>query len=340
MSADLGNDRPIPRMKPSSFLPNSSVESGGTGESTATSTTGSQQTSAYHYPTLELLRPSGAASEGVQPPDELFRLGRAIMFPALTAGSQLLKIRYLNEWQIAEKRGGGRSSSKPRGYSGYRGREVTFSTFMSDADDTTLARSTAEVIDLLRVWATMETQEAWMEQPLVALRTKWKSNISWERMQQLKKEAIGKSPEEFKSAYGQDVESGKESYFSTVPIGQPETELVQLDNPIPPMPIRFRFGNIVVAPCVIKNLEITIIRFEQNIIRSAELKFTLQEIMNNDVWGIKDTPKQKIVEARFIRTPAPNPSRGTAWYDYVLPPFVVMVNRWDDSYNATHQARW
>jgi hypothetical protein len=292
---------------PSSFVVGTSPEAA-QGESTSggESTAGSEpavKTDTYRFPTLAITIPNKLV-----PPDDMLKRGRGVVFPTIDPGSPgRIRVKYLNEWQNIEKRGGHRSSAKNKGYVGYRGREVSFTAILDDADVRTVALgATNDVVDLLRAWSTMSTTEAMLEQPMKRAILKFKKQVDPERMRQLAGEAWealqGKTPDAFGQEHGDVLEVKLDNAgYSTPPT------LQGLDKPKPPLPLIFRFGTIVISPCVIKKLVITATRYVEWRITAASVNIVLQEVELASLWALSDTTPNNFIEDVSTELPTPKP---------------------------------
>jgi hypothetical protein len=101
------------------------------------------------------------------------------------------------------------------------------------------------------------------------------------------------------SESGSNKEFSYKEWFAGDPKKQPQGTFESVENlqsPIPPLPLTFSIGTVKITPCVIKKVDVIIHRYGPDGITSADAKVTLQEMLGEATWGVKDVPKEMIMD--------------------------------------------
>jgi len=235
-------------------------------------------------------------------PSNVASRGLSVVFPYVRrqSGGSAVSIRYLAKWQMSEGGAGSRSMKEPKGYIGYGGKEIKLSVSLNDyMSGAPGGFSTQHVIQTLIYWAYMTTMDALVDRPI---------NI---HVLKLQKEADPATQIRIINDYWTAAKGGAKtkteggsssddfSYESWIKPdvkkenqGTARRELTGLDAPIPPLPLTFTFGALLVFPCVIKQMRIVIRRYDSEAIRAADIDITLQEILGRSIWNAKvDDPE-------------------------------------------------
>lgn len=257
-------------------------------------------------PTLTLTPP-----DHVVLPDNVVNRGLSVVFPYIKrqSGGSAISIKYISRWQMHEGGAGSRSMKEPKGYIGYGGKEIKFTAVLNDM----MTRdpngpSTHQTIQNLIYWTYMETKDALVDRPLNIHVLKLKKEIDpitrlkvmedyWVRA----KGGAKTTAEPGSSTVDYSYENWVESDVKKSDQGTAKQQLIGLDSPIPPLPLTFSFGAMLIAPCVIKSMRITITRYDSTGIRAAEIDIALQEILGTSVWNpkVSEATREIIVDVVF-----------------------------------------
>jgi hypothetical protein len=121
----------------------------------------------------------------------------------------------------------------------------------------------------------------------------------------IEKLQTGKEPKDF-GDYAKLVEKQRithAEYYKTKEPLYNEIE-VELDNPLPPLPLIFRFGGFQLRPCVIHRMAVDVIRHTDKAITACNLDLVLHEIIGSDPWAIPTSVagRRKVIDLQLDLT--------------------------------------
>jgi len=257
-------------------------------------------------PTLSVVLNVDVSSDPLISPSVYAQKGLSLAFPMLklTSDDGLVEIKYLNTWTKPSGTVGQRSVATQRGYKGFAGKRLTFTAVFDDAlpreheDDVGPYYYTYETIELLRLWAITEVTQKLSPIAYTAgilnikkyVRPEEQAKIVQAYRDSLKPggDAAGQAAqgEKFKAAHGTYTENYK---LATV------FESPAAISPVPPAPLRFQFGNLVLPRCVITKADVTVTRYDGQRATAAEIKIVLQEITAHTLWSAETPNREKLV---------------------------------------------
>lgn len=285
---------------PSAFVANTSPEDGFDDR-------GDQSHSENCVPTLSVVL-NEVAKQKVLVPKEYINKGMELTFPMLkpTKGGGLLEIKYLNKW-TKQSSGGNRSVPTHRGYGGYAGKAITFTAVFDDIHQLPFSFPylTHEVIELLRLWAITGITQALDSRSYTVALLMMKKEVSPDQREAIKAAYINSLKEGKKDAFRRQHGSSSRTLGLTWK-GSGPPEAVNIPD-LPPAPLRFQFGSVILFPCVIKKIDFAISRYNGIVATAAEAEIVLQEITERSLWTYSAPNPMSVAAATIGGHPVPPP---------------------------------
>jgi hypothetical protein len=283
---------------PSAFVANTSSEDGFDDR-------GDQSHSENCVPTLSVVL-NEVAKQKVLVPKAYVNKGMELTFPMLkpTTGGGLIEIKYLNKW-TKKSSAGHRSAGTQKGYGGYAGKAITFTAVFDDIHSLPVSFPylTYEVIELLRLWAITGITQALDSRSYTMALIMMKKEVSPDQREAIKTAYINSLKEGKKDGFSRQHGASSRTWGLTWKgSGPPEA----VDVPaMPPAPLRFQFGSVILFPCVIKQIDFAISRYNGIVATAAEAKIVLQEVTERSLWTYSAPNPMSVAAATIGGHPVP-----------------------------------
>jgi len=278
----------------------------------------------HRVPVLSVVLQDAPGGRPPVTPAAYAKKGLSLAFPMLVpaGGGDLIEIKYLNRWTKNSSGTGSRSVPTERGYKGFAGKQLTFTAVFDDAlpreySDNVVPYYTSEIIELLRLWAITEVTQIISPTAYTSAILKIKQYVSPEEQDKIVKAfkdsfETAKGKETFTANYGaitqaQTIRRVSKSQLTTVA-------------PLPPAPLRFQVGNLVLPRCVITQMNVTVTRYNGQHATAAEIKIVLQEMLEGSLWTSEAPNPEKLFALRVSATsptPEPEPTVENSYWERV-----------------------
>lgn len=248
----------------------------------------------HHVPILSVVL-GDVAKKTLVTPNAYAKNGMVLTFPMLkpSTGGGLVEIKYLNKW--SKKSGtGNRSVATKRDYGGYAGKQLTLIAVFDDIQplDEEFPYYTYQVIELLRLWAITEVTQQIGPTAYKIARLQIRKAVSPEEREKIKQSYMDSFGPGGSDAFKKEHGAYTRSNSWTVINGFPKPFDMA---PLPPAPLRFQFGNLILPCCVLKQADLTITRYDGQRATAAEAKIVLQEVTEHALWSSESPNPQQLM---------------------------------------------